>query len=192
MIVINTYLEASFASQTSNSIDSIGKFVGSNDMIRDMVRTLLKKGWRISKENTDISGYETGIISPTPELGLFRLGGIIYYPADGEAASDILKRQFEKSDYFVQSLQRQFDVARKTKTKKFGDYAAQILEITLKIRDEWKPVLQDLPEAMLSSKGLTGPALVGMNLDNKGAFLVWGLNPENVSQIVDTLLAESK
>ncbi|MHA2021363.1 MAG: helix-turn-helix domain-containing protein, partial [Candidatus Thorarchaeota archaeon] len=53
MVVINTYLETSFTSQTSNSIANIGKFVGSNDKIREMVKKLLKKGWRISKENTD-------------------------------------------------------------------------------------------------------------------------------------------
>ncbi len=192
MVVINTYLEASFASQTSNSISSIGKFVGSNDMIRDTVKDLLKKGWLISKENTDALGHETGIISPTPGLGLFRLGGIIYYPAENDDATEILIRQFEQfanqSDYFVKSLHRQFDVTRRTKTKKFGNYNAQVLEITVKIRDEWKPVLQDLPEAMLSPKGLTGPALVGLNLDSKGAFLVWGLNPENVSHIMETLL----
>ncbi|MHA1904977.1 MAG: helix-turn-helix domain-containing protein [Candidatus Thorarchaeota archaeon] len=191
MVVINTYLEASFASQTSNSINSIGKFVGSNHKVREMVKKLLKKGWRISKENTDTLGYETGIIAPTSGLGLFRLGGIIYYPTGEDDAQEILNRQFEKfvnqSDYFVQSLQRQFDVTRKTKTKKIANYDAQILEITLKIRDEWKPVLEDLPEAMLSPKGLTGPALVGLNLDNMGAFLVWGLNPENVSHIMETL-----
>ncbi len=191
MVIINTYLEASFASQTSNSINSIGKFVGSNDKIREMIKKLLKKGWRISKENTDTMGYETGIISPTSSLGIFRLGGIIYYPTEEDEAQETLNRQFEKfvkqSDYFVQSLQRQFDVTRKTKTMKIANYDTQILEITLKIRDEWKPVLEDLPEAMLSPKGLTGPALVGLNLDNKGAFLVWGLNPENVSHIMETL-----
>lgn len=191
MVVINTYLEASITSQTSNSINSIGKFVGSNDKIREMVKKLLKKGWRISKENTDALGYETGIISPATSVGLFRLGGIIFYPAEGDDVDKLLNRQFEKfvkqSDYFVQSLQRQFDVEKTIKTKKIGTYDAQILEITVKVRDEWKPVLVDLPKAMLSAKGLTGPALVGLNLDSKGAFLVWGLNPENVQSIMETL-----
>ncbi len=192
VVVINAYLEASFATQTSSSINSIGKFVGSNDRIREMVKKLLKKGWQISKENTDGLGYETGIIAPGSAVGLFRMGGIMFYPANGYDVSELLNRQFEKfvvqSDYFVQSLQRQFDVTRKTKKMKLGNYDAHVLEITLKVRDEWKPVLEDLPEAMLSPKGLTGPALVGLNLDNTGAFVTWGLNPENVNCIINTLL----
>ncbi|MFX1369615.1 MAG: helix-turn-helix domain-containing protein [Promethearchaeota archaeon] len=192
LVVINAYLESSFATKTSNSINSIGKFVGSNDKIREMVKKLLKKGWLISRENSDGLGYETGIVAPGSGLGLFRQGGIMYYPATGDNVDELLRRQFEKgvsqSEYFVQSLQRQFEVIRKTKKMKMKDYDAHILEISLKVRDEWRAVLDNLPDALQSPKGLTGPALVGLNLDNEGAFLAWGLNPENVNHVLDTLL----
>jgi hypothetical protein len=192
MVIINAYLDASFATQTSNSITSLGEYVGSNPKIREMVKKLLKKGWSISRENTDGLGYETGIIAPPTGVGLFRLGGIIYHPKKESDVDELLDDLFEKfvdqSDYFVQSLQRQIDVVRKTKREKISSYDARILEISMKIRDEWRPVLGNLPEAMLSPKGLTGPALIGLNLDDKGALLFWSLNPQNVSYIMDTLL----
>lgn len=192
MIVINTYLEASFATQTSSSVTKIGKHLDSNPQIREMVKRLLKNGWRISKENTDMSGHETGILAPSTGFGLFRLGGLVYHPVENNNAEEVLDDIFtqfvSQSDYFVQSLQRQFDVVRTTKREKKSKYNARVLEITVKIRDEWKPVIEDLPKSMLSSEGLTGPALVGLNLDGKGVFLIWGLNPENVSHILDTFL----
>jgi sugar-specific transcriptional regulator TrmB len=192
MVVINTYLDASFATQTSNSITSLGEYVGSNPKIREIVKKLLKKGWRISRENTDGLGYETGIIAPPTGVGLFRLGGIVYHPKKESDVDELLDELFEKfvnqSDYFVQSLQRQIDVVRKIKRKKISSYDTRILEVTMKIRDEWRPVLGNLPEAMLSPKGLTGPALIGLNLDDKGALIFWSLNPQNVNCIIDTLL----
>ena len=119
------------------------------------------------------------------------MGGIVFHPKEGHDADELLDDLFDKfviqSDYFVQSLQRQFDVVRNTKRKKISGYETRILEITVKIRDEWRPVLEDLPEEMLSPKGLTGPALVGLNLDDKGALLLWSLNPQNVSYMIDTL-----
>jgi sugar-specific transcriptional regulator TrmB len=192
MVVINTYLDASFASQTSSSISSIGEYVGSNQKVRELVKKLLKKGWRISRENTDGLGHETGIIAPSSGFGMFRLGAIVYHPIEGRSVDEAVDSLFDQfvsqSDYFVQSLQRQFDVIRKTKREKIAKYDVRILEITLKVRDEWKPVLGDLPEAMLSPKGLTGPALVGLNLDDEGALIFWGLNPQNVSHVIDTFL----
>lgn len=116
----------------------------------------------------------------------------MYHPKKESDVDELLDELFEKfviqSDYFVQSLQRQIDVVRKIKREKISSYDARILEITMKIRDEWRPVLGDLPEAMLSPKGLTGPALIGLNLDDKGALIFWSLNPQNVSHIMDTLL----
>ena len=192
VVLINTYLNASFKSQSSDDIKDLGKYVGSNRRIMKMVKALLKKGWRISRENTDNQGFETGIIAPASKFGLFDLGGIIFYPFEKTQGENILQERFdgfvEASDYYVESLQRQFEVTRKQKKKKIDGKKALVLEVTIRAKEQWKPVLLDIPDEILSSKGLTGPAVIGFNLNDEGAFLIWSLNPNNVKTMLDTFL----
>ena len=191
VVLINTYLNAAFRSQSSDNLSDIGKYVGSNRRIRKMVKSLLKQGWRISRENSDNEGFETGIVAPTLGFGLFGLGGIIFYPFE-KSGEDVLQERYtgfiEASDYYIESFKRQFEVTRKQKKKKIDSHKALVLEVTIKAKEQWKPVLSNVPAEILSSKGLTGPAIIGFNLKDEGAFLIWSINPNNVKTMLDTFL----
>jgi sugar-specific transcriptional regulator TrmB len=197
ILLSHIFLEKQIELYGDTNLNILGNHMAKEEIIKNTIQSLFKQGWKVLPEHTNTTDKfdELGLAAPGSERAFFRLAGIRYFPfiedkSKIEQVNDLFEEHCIRALAYIQRLRKQLKVHGIKTQRKILGHDCYIYEVRYEFREEWVPLIGNIPEMSSISEEGKGFVIATFNYKDKAAVSIWAITPKNIMSILEVLLKQ--